>query len=178
MRHVGGLGRRHRQFVVRRDRHALRLDADVDLLHDLARGDIDDRGDRIVLVGDVEALAVARECELLGIRARRQVVQLGAGRRVEDLHRVVVAGADVRTASKSAEKVMPRGRLPTLIVRTTSSVPLSMTETVLSFSFDTNTSCADAAPSWVQSVNALSDKRAKRTNRHPGSLFPVSQMTW
>ena len=91
MRHVGRLGGGDGDLAVRRDRHALGLDADVDLRDHLAGLDVDDGRHRVVLVGDLEVPVVRLQHELLRILARGQVVQ--------DLARL--AGSITCTASLS-----------------------------------------------------------------------------
>ena len=71
MRHVGGLGGVDQDLAVRADRHALGLDADLDVADASALLEIDD-GDRVVvLVGDVEDLAGGILGEQLRDRGRR-----------------------------------------------------------------------------------------------------------
>ena len=103
MRHVGRFRGRDREPVVGRNGHTLRLHADIDLAHDLPALDVDDRRDGVVLVGDVEPAAVPRQRELLGIDARRQIVEMLVGRRVVDLHGVAVGCADEEVLVVTAE---------------------------------------------------------------------------
>ena len=56
---------------------------------------------------------------------------------VSNTWRVLSSLAQTITHLPSLAKMMPRGRLPVLIVWMTSSFSLSMTEIVFSFSFDT-----------------------------------------
>ena len=57
--------------------------------------DVDDGDQIVVLVGDVERLAVGREHEQLGVGAGGQRADDLVRRRVDHLDRVVVAGAEI-----------------------------------------------------------------------------------
>ena len=57
MRHIGRFGRVDEKFSVWADRHAFRLDADLNVARACALFNIDDGDGVVVLVGDVENLA-------------------------------------------------------------------------------------------------------------------------
>ena len=81
-------------LVVGADRHALRLDADLDLGQHLAAGALEHGDVAVVLVGDVDALALVVDVEQLrvgtGAHAAHDFERLG----VDDVELVVVADAD------------------------------------------------------------------------------------
>jgi Trk K+ transport system NAD-binding subunit len=56
---------------------------------------------------------------------------------VDHLDRVVVADRDQHVSLIACVNSMPRGRWPTLMVRVTSHLSVSITDTVLLFSFET-----------------------------------------
>jgi len=67
MRHIGGLGGRNCVFAIGRDRHAFGFNPHANLGHHLARLRIDNRGDRVVFIGDVEVTVIRVEDKLLGV---------------------------------------------------------------------------------------------------------------
>ncbi len=94
MRHVGGLGGVDQDLAVRADGHALGLDADLDVAEARALLDIDDGHRVVVLVGDVEDLAVGIEGEQFGVRTGGQGVDDLLLGDVDHLDGVVVADRD------------------------------------------------------------------------------------
>ena len=75
----------------------------------LRDGDVDGGQQRVVLVGDEHGLPVRAHAKLLGIGTGGQVADDLQGLRVDDLDRVVVAGADEEKRS-SFDSATPRGR--------------------------------------------------------------------
>ncbi len=86
-----------------------------------------------------------REGELLRVLARGQVVAHGARIRVDHLHRVGIAGADIERAAVTGEGEPARAP-STGKVRITSSEAPSITEMVLSRSFETKISSDSPRP--------------------------------
>ena len=125
-----------RNLAVRAHRHALRLDPDRHVAKPFALVDVDDRHRVVILIGDIQNLAGGVLDEELGVRPGGKRADDFAGRSVDDLDRVVVADRD-KDEFLIFVISMPRGRWPTLMVRTTCHLSVSMTETVLLFSFDT-----------------------------------------
>ena len=122
MRHARRFGRVHDRLAVRRDAHAFRLHADRNLGDERALLDVHHGDEVVVLVGDVEKLARRIEHEELGIGARRQRADDLVGRRVDDLHGVVVAGAEqhvfaVMRDGDAARALADRNRLDDLHAR-------------------------------------------------------------
>ena len=81
-------------FAVGLNAHALRLDADRDLGHDLPAVDVDGGDQIVVLVGDIERLAVGRSANSSGSAPDGKVPTISSVGGVDHLHRVVVAGAE------------------------------------------------------------------------------------
>ena len=94
VRHARRLRRGGDDLVVGADRHAFGLDADLDLGKHLAIGALQHRDVAVVLVGDVDALALVVDVEQLGIgtgvHAADDFQRLG----VDDVELVVVADAN------------------------------------------------------------------------------------
>ncbi len=91
MRHVGGLGCVDQDLSIRTKRHALWLDADLNVTHARAFGDVDDRNGVVILVGDVEDLARGILREQFGVWPGRQTVDHLLRRGVDHLDLVVIS---------------------------------------------------------------------------------------
>jgi len=77
--------------------HAFRLHANIDLIDDRSCFDVNNRRDRVVFVGDVQASIVRVQRELLRVCPAGQVVQDTARGHIHDLNRIRVRRTDVET---------------------------------------------------------------------------------
>ena len=94
MRHVGGLGGTDQDLAVRADRHAFRLDADLDVAHADPLFEVDDGYRVVVLVGDIEDFTGGILGEELRIGTGGQAVHHLLGRGIDHLDLVVIANRD------------------------------------------------------------------------------------
>ena len=104
MGHIRRFGGVDQHLSVRAQRHALRLDADRNLLDRFARRDIHHGDEIIILVRGVEQLSVRAQDEQLGVGARLEIADDGQGLGVEDLNGVIVAGADEQFRAVLAQR--------------------------------------------------------------------------
>ena len=124
-------------FSVRAHRHALGLYANLDVAEADALLEIDDRDGVVVLVGDVEDLAVGVLGEQFRIGSRGQGIRRFCLVAVSIIWMVSSSPTATITNLPSRVNSMPRGRWPTLMVSVTVHLSVSITDTVLPFSFDT-----------------------------------------
>ena len=92
--HVGGLGGIDQHPPVGAHTHALGFDADGDLREDPVAVDVDDGHQVIVFIGDVERVPGWMKDKQLRVGSGREVSHDPLALPVNDLDRVVVAGAD------------------------------------------------------------------------------------
>ena len=88
-------GRDHDPLAIRALRHAFRFAADIDLEGDGAGGEVDRSQCSVILIGDEQGLAVARQEKLLRVLPGGQFGDDLACRPLDHLHRMVQAGAQI-----------------------------------------------------------------------------------
>ena len=98
------------EFAVGAHAHALGLDADRDLGKHVAALDVHDGDETVVLVGDVDLLAVRIDRHQLGVGTRFELAALLKGLGVDHVHDVAVAGGHEQLLEVGAEHDAARAR--------------------------------------------------------------------